>query len=144
MQFLALSKQQMFKIAAEFELTSTQAFLLLLNNGKELRTMHSFCAILGCDASNITGIVDGLERKGIMARAEHPTDRRIKTLKLLPKGKEIRAAIMQQLSDTKQSYILSKLTGPELQQFTTLIQKITSGCPEFASEKPAGNVHAAK
>jgi len=138
MQFLALSKQQMFKIAAEFDLTSTQAFLLLLNNGKELRTMHSYCSILGCDASNITGIVDGLERKGLMTRAEHPTDRRVKVLQLLPKGQHIRDAIMQQLSDENQSYILSKLTGEELVQFTSLIQKITSGCTGANSGKSAG------
>lgn len=144
MQFLALSKQQMFKIAAEFELTSTQAFLLMLNNGKGLRTMHSFCALLGCDASNITGIVDGLERKGIMTRAEHPTDRRIKTLQLLPKGEEIRTAIMQQLSDSNQSYILSKLTQEELEQFTLLIQKITSGCTDAPSVKTAGKPNASK
>lgn len=144
MQFLALSKQQMFKIAAEFELTSTQAFLLLLNNGKELRTMHSFCSLLGCDASNITGIVDGLERKGLMTRAEHPTDRRIKTLKLLPKGSEVREAILKQLSDSNQSYILSKLTHDELEQFTKLIQKITSGCTETMSAKTAGKPSASK
>jgi DNA-binding MarR family transcriptional regulator len=138
MQFLALSKQQMFKIAAEFELTSTQAFLLMLNSGHELRTMHSYCSILGCDASNITGIVDGLERKGLMTRAEHPTDRRVKVLQLLPKGQHIRDKIMQQLSDQNRSYILSKLSSEELAQFTTLIQKITSGCTGAASEKATG------
>jgi DNA-binding MarR family transcriptional regulator len=138
MQFLALSKQQMFKIAAEYGLTATQAFLLLLTPRDELRTMHSFCALLGCDASNITGIVDGLERKGLLARAEHPTDRRIKTLHLLPEGSKIRESILRRLADTNQGYILSKLTAKELAQFTGLIQKITSGCAVLGTTKPAG------
>ena len=125
MEFLALSKQQMFKIAAEYGLTSTQAFILLLITQEDRRTMHSFCNILGCDASNITGIVDGLERKGLVTRADHPTDRRVKMLQLLPKGEQIRSDILTQMSDRNESYILSKLTSDELAQFTALIQKIT-------------------
>jgi DNA-binding MarR family transcriptional regulator len=129
MEFIALSKQQMFKIAAEFELTSPQVLLLLLAARDEKRTMHSYCDMLGCDASNITGIVDGLERKGLVKRAEHPTDRRIKMLQLQPKGAEIRAAILEQLSDRNQSFILSKLSNEEVEQFTSLIRKITADCP---------------
>lgn len=136
MEFLALSKQQMFKIAAEYGLTATQAFILLLTPRREHSTMHSFCELLGCDASNITGIVDGLERKGLLARTEHPTDRRIKTLRLLPKGDEVRSEILTRLSDRNQSYILSKLTGDEVRQFTELIQKITAACPVKAALRP--------
>lgn len=140
MEFLALSKQQMFKIAAEYGLTSTQAFMLMLTSHEERRTMHSFCQILGCDASNITGLVDGLERKGLVARAEHPTDRRVKVLELSPKGKQIRDKILSQLSDQNKSYVLSQLTKDEVSQFTRLIQKITAGCPAkmaIRQEKPA-------
>ena len=126
MQFLALSKQHMFKIAGEYGLSPTQAFILALIDDHEPRTMNSFCGLLGCDASNITGIVDGLERKQLLKRGEHPTDRRIKTLHLKPQGREIREAIFRQLSDRDQSYILSKLTKEEVAQFTQLIQKITS------------------
>jgi len=132
MEFLALSKQQMFKIAAEYGLTSTQAFVLMLTSHEQLRTMHSFCTILGCDASNITGIVDGLERKGLVTRAEHPNDRRVKVLELLPKGKQVRDEILTRLSDRNQSYVLSQLTKDEIAQFTHLIQKITAACPVSA------------
>jgi DNA-binding MarR family transcriptional regulator len=130
MEFLALSKQQMFKVAAEYGLTATQAFILLLTPHRELRTMHSFCELLGCDASNITGIVDGLERKELLMRTEHPSDRRVKVLRLQPKGHEIREAILKQMSDRNTNYILSKLSADEVAQFTRLIQKITEGaCP---------------
>lgn len=130
MEFLALSKQQMFKAATEYGLTSTQAFLLMLTHPEERgRAMNSFCQVLGCDASNITGIVDGLERKGLAKRAEDPTDRRVKILQLTPKGIEVRTAILKQMSDRNTSYILSKLTGEEIVQFTSLIQKITAHCP---------------
>jgi DNA-binding MarR family transcriptional regulator len=125
MEFLALSKQQMFKIAAEYDLTSTQTFLLLLTPREEFRAMHSYCVLLGCDASNITGIVDGLERKGLVERTEHPSDRRVKMLHLLPEGVKIRDSILQQMSDRNTNYILSKLTHDEVVQFTDLIQKIT-------------------
>jgi len=135
MQFLALSKQQLFRIAGDYGLTGMQAFVLMLASHDEVRTMNSYCTLLGCDASNLTGIVDGLERKQLLRRAEHPTDRRVKVIQLLPKGREICNSIFRQLSDTNQSYILSKLSSAEVAQFTGLIQKITStraGAPASA------------
>ncbi len=131
-QFLALSKHQMFAIAADYNLTSMQSFMLLLMHDGEVRTMNSFCGVLGCDASNVTGLVDGLERKKLLGRTESPTDRRVKVVTLTPQGTAIRQAILQRLSDHNQSYILSKLTEKEVEQFTKLIRKITDGCPQSA------------
>lgn len=129
MHFIALSKQQVVTIAADYHLTGMQALILLIIHEDEMRTMNSFCGVLGCDASNITGIIDGLERKQLLVRSESATDRRVKVVKLLPQGLAIRDAILKRLSDQNQSYILSKLTDDEVAVFTTLIQKVTSGCP---------------
>lgn len=144
MEFLALSKHQMFKIAGEYGLTPAQAFVLMLtpSDNEHPRTMNYFCSLLGCDASNITGIVDGLERKKIVKRAESPTDRRVKVLIILPKGQEIKDAILGQMSDHNSSYILSKLNDEEVEQFTHLIKKITTGTPNMcrsSMQKPAAN-----
>jgi DNA-binding MarR family transcriptional regulator len=39
---------------------------------------------LKCDPSNVTGVVDGLEKAGLVARGSAPNDRRVKTLALTP------------------------------------------------------------
>lgn len=135
MEFLALSKQQIIKSAGDYDLTVPQAFVLLLTPRDEFRAMHSYCALLGCDASNMTGIADGLEKKGLLERAEHPTDRRVKILRLLPKGAKIREAILELMATNTGSYLASRLNDEEMAQFIRLIQKITAGvCP--AEPKP--------
>ena len=48
---------------------------------------------LGCDASNITGIVDRLEARGLLRRRTDPADRRIKHLTLTPEGVRLRQRV---------------------------------------------------
>ncbi len=140
--FMALSKQQLFAIADEYDLTSAQAFMLMLMHSNDGKPMSSFCSLLGCDASNITGLVDGLERKKLLMRSEHPDDRRIKVVKLLPDGIALRAKILARLTDQHQGYIMSKLSEDELKQFTKLIEKITRDCPAAQPKKAATTAQA--
>ena len=48
---------------------------------------------LGVTARNVTTIVDGLEREGLLARTPDPDDRRAILLQLTPKGREHIAAV---------------------------------------------------
>ena len=50
--------------------------------------MNDLAEALGVTARNITTIVDGLEREGLIARRPDPTDRRAILLVLTPKGQE--------------------------------------------------------
>src|SRR5689334_17012665 len=67
-------------------LTSMQAKLL----GQLVRPlpMRELAALLGCDASNVTGIVDRLEAQGLARREADPHDRRVKRVIATPEGKE--------------------------------------------------------
>src|SRR6478609_4099118 len=44
----------------------------------EPRTMSEIATFLRCDNSNVTGIVDGLETRGLAERTSSPGDRRVK------------------------------------------------------------------
>jgi DNA-binding MarR family transcriptional regulator len=55
--------------------------------------MRELASRLACDASNVTGIVDGLEGRGLVERRPDPRDRRVKQLVLTPEGKRRRAAL---------------------------------------------------
>jgi DNA-binding MarR family transcriptional regulator len=59
--------------------------------------MRALAELLGCDASNVTGIVDRLEARGLVRRDADPADRRVKVVALTPEGevavRRIRAEI---------------------------------------------------
>jgi DNA-binding MarR family transcriptional regulator len=122
-EFLLLSKRCVIDIGASYKLTPMQSMSLLLLG--EPRPMNSFSDVFHCDASNVTGIVDGLERKHLVSRFEHPDDRRIKMVQLEDKGAQVRAHFIRQLTGDK-SYILTKLSESELSQFIKLLTKITA------------------
>jgi MarR family transcriptional regulator, organic hydroperoxide resistance regulator len=85
--FVGRMGRHLDKSAAEFELSPPQA-LALLRLGTPL-PMHDLAERLRCDASNITGIVDRLEGRGLVERQVDGADRRVKNLVLTPAGKTL-------------------------------------------------------
>jgi DNA-binding MarR family transcriptional regulator len=59
------------------------------------RTMSEIAAVLHCDNSNVTGIVDGLEEKGLATRQPSPADRRVKLIALTPEGRKLRVRLQR-------------------------------------------------
>lgn len=57
------------------------------------RTMSEVAQFLRCDPSNVTGIVDGLEEKGLALREPSPDDRRVKLIALSAEGRRLRARL---------------------------------------------------
>jgi DNA-binding MarR family transcriptional regulator len=121
-EFLMLSKQRLLEIGTKYNLSGMQAITLLLL--EEPRPMGTFRHIFNCDASNITGIIDGLEQKDLAKRFEINSDRRVKMVKLLAHGRKVRAALLHQLTSDDQ-YVLANLTASEAANFIDLVQKIT-------------------
>jgi len=72
------------------DLTFMQAHVLrALEPGSE-RPMRDLAGVLKCDASNVTGIVDRLEARGLVERRSAANDRRVRTLALTPAGLALR------------------------------------------------------
>jgi MarR family transcriptional regulator, organic hydroperoxide resistance regulator len=57
------------------------------------RTMSEIATVLHCDNSNVTGIVDGLEERGLAARRPSEADRRVKRIELTAEGRRVRARL---------------------------------------------------
>jgi|SRR5215203_2506145 len=55
----------------------------------EPRTMSEVAEALHCDNSNVTGIVDSLEEKGLARRRPSESDRRVKLIELTPEGRRV-------------------------------------------------------
>jgi DNA-binding MarR family transcriptional regulator len=62
----------------------------------EPRAMSEIAAFLRCDNSNVTGIVDGLEARGLAERTATPGDRRVKLIALTAEGRRLRARLMRE------------------------------------------------
>jgi DNA-binding MarR family transcriptional regulator len=69
-------------------LTFPQAFLIRQLGRPQ--SMKAAADRMHCDASNLTGIVDRLEARGLVVRRSHSTDRRVKELVLTGAGERLR------------------------------------------------------
>jgi len=125
LEFLMTAKQHIMAIGAEFGLTSIQAVTLLLLDEHRPRPMKNFCMLYHCDASNITGIVDGLEKKGLVSRQSDPKDRRIKVIQLETAGKKLQQSIIERLS-ADNGFLFDPLEPAEVQQFIRIVEKIAA------------------
>ncbi len=65
----------------------------------EPRTMGEMAGFLHCDPSNVTGIVDGLEEKGLAARRPAERDRRVKLIELTAAGRRTRAKMVAAIEE---------------------------------------------
>jgi DNA-binding MarR family transcriptional regulator len=86
------------QIAAEFELSPVQLHVLrLLEPGCPV-AMGRLAGALGCDASNVTGIVDRLEARGLVERRSGQGDRRVRVLVVTELGARVRSSALARMS----------------------------------------------
>lgn len=91
-------KPRMISIAQEFELAPQQAIALrILGTGP--RPMGELARVLFCDNSNVTGISDRLEERGLVRREASEGDRRVKLLVLTEDGERMRREITKRMAE---------------------------------------------
>lgn len=123
LEFLMTAKQHIVAVGNEFGLTGIQAITLMLIDADAPRPMKSFCVLYHCDASNVTGIVDGLENKGLISRQNDPNDRRVKVIQLEAAGKRLQQTILKRLI-ADSSYLFDPLNPSETDQFVRIVEKL--------------------
>src|SRR6266487_4263043 len=84
--------------AAEFDLAPTQAMALTELARRSPVSMRELARVLRCDPSNVTGVTDRLEGRGLVERRADPRDRRVKTLALTPAGADVSRQLAARLS----------------------------------------------
>jgi DNA-binding MarR family transcriptional regulator len=82
---------------AELELTPAQGHALRLLEPDRPLAMSELAEALYCHASNVTGIVDRLEARGLVERRPGQ-DRRVKTLALTGAGADVRERVVELMS----------------------------------------------
>jgi MarR family transcriptional regulator, organic hydroperoxide resistance regulator len=84
---------------AEVGLTFAQAHALRLLDPERPLPMSALADRLFCDASNVTGIADRLESRGLVERRSAEGDRRIKVLAITPEGVELRNRVREIMTE---------------------------------------------
>src|SRR6266481_5450943 len=108
MRFFFAQRAHLPASCAAFDLSPAQCHVLhLIEPGRPL-PMSRLADTLSCDASNVTGLVDRLESRGLVRRQASARDRRVKVLQLTPTGTRIRAQVLRRMSG--RSLPLSKLS----------------------------------
>jgi len=125
LEFLITAKQGLMTAAKEYDLTIIQSMTIILIDIQKPKAMKDFQKIYACDASNVTGIVDGLEEKGLVVRGVDQNDRRIKTVLLTEKGKKTQQMLITGFRQVDDS-ILSSLTPMELSIFQAMMIKLSN------------------
>jgi len=96
--------------------------LLSLHLGDD-QPMRAIADMLHCDASWVTGIVDGLEERGYVERKPHPRDRRVKVVTITALGEKAKAKAREQLYDPPAAFV-NALTENEQRTLRDLLRKV--------------------
>src|SRR5437870_2144685 len=92
-------RSRFLAVAAELELAPAQLGALKSLDPDEPVPMSRLADALRCDNSNVTGIVDRLEARGLVERRSAEHDRRVKMLVVTERGAELRRRLVARMSE---------------------------------------------
>ncbi|GAA2645677.1 MarR family winged helix-turn-helix transcriptional regulator [Streptomyces vastus] len=107
--------------AAEHALTGAQARLLSLLSLEPL-PMRRLAQKLKCEPSNVTGIVDRLESRGLVERRPDPGDRRVKLAAVTDEGRRVARGLRDSLHFAREP--LAELSRDERLALRDLLQRM--------------------
>jgi len=109
---------------ARFGLNSARLIILVLLNNADSGSMRSSEIARCCRVSRatMTGLLDTLEKAGLLVRGPDPFDRRAMSVKITAKGEELMEAVQPEQSQWAEE-VLSPLTDEEREELHRLLRK---------------------
>src|ERR1700761_1574426 len=111
-QLGARAAQEFTRLLEPLGLAPADAGILRLVGRSEGISQQALAAALRMHASRLVALIDDLETRGLLVREAHPSDRRLYSLALTDKGKEILLAI-RGVSDEHNRLMCAALTRSE-------------------------------
>lgn len=105
--------------ASELDLHPAQAGALLQLSSP--LPMSELASRLACDSSNVTGLVDRLETRGLVARQPSAEDRRVKHVVLTADGAAVRERMLCEVGEAPRGF--ERLDADELDQLRDLLRR---------------------
>jgi DNA-binding MarR family transcriptional regulator len=113
---------QLPNLAGEFDLSPVQCHVLHLLQPDQPVPMGRLASTLACDASNVTGLVDRLESRGLIVRRASDDDRRVKVLVLTRAGVRLRAQLQKRLADPPDPF--RRLSEAEQRTLVQILERL--------------------
>ena len=107
--------------AADHDLSPPQLFLLRRLEPGKPTPMSELATFFGCDASNITGLVDRLETRGLLERRVPAHDRRVKQIVLTKAGERLREQALARLHDPPEA--LTRLSPRDQRSLRDILRR---------------------
>ena len=127
MKFFFAQRGRLPSSGAEFDLSPIQCHVLhLIEPGRPV-PMGRLAETLSCDASNVTGLIDRLESRGLVQRRLSAEDRRVKVLQLTPTGSRLRAQLLRRM--TGRSLPLARLSLDEQRTLVKILEALVDEKP---------------
>jgi len=139
---MVTNKHRFFSMAQEFDLAPQQMIALrMLASGP--RKMSELAQALFCDNSNVTGIVDRLEERGLVRREAAEGDRRVKLLVLTKEGEKMRVEITKRMAEPPPP--IAALSEKDQRELRDILNRAVEGITDeeaaaaLAGKTPAGS-----
>lgn len=115
---------------APYELTHTQYKILMLMYRHQEEPLRQIDVETHFAMTNptVTGILQNLEKKGLVQRIPHPSDRRSRLLTLTEQALAMQEALYT-LGESLERQVTANLSGEENRQLTELLKKILEDEP---------------
>lgn len=116
--------------------SKNEVFVMLLLYRRGEVNMTQVSDYLDVPLNTVTGIVDRMEKRGLLERRRSAEDKRVVTIQMTGQGMTCIKDILDQVFRYGQS-VLNRLTPQELQTGIQLIDKVLEGLDEeYGKEKP--------
>ncbi len=120
-ELVASQRARTMCICSEFDLAPGQMMALKCLDPEAPVPMRELANALACDNSNVTGIIDRLEDRGLVERRAAAHDRRVKMLVVTPAGQELRTLIKERMEQPPEP--LLRLGPDEQRALRDLLRK---------------------
>ena len=117
----ACCERELNDALAEFEISHCQA-MILFKIGEGKISMSDMSKEMCCHKSNVTQVVAGLEKKGLVTRSLQQNDRRVTDLALTQKGVAA-SARLRELLCKRATDCMGVFTSAEKKTFRELLKK---------------------
>ena len=122
-RFYYTQRSHLPTVSWDLDLSPAQCHLLHVIEPEKPMPMGKLAQSLACDASNVTGLVDRLESRGLLRRAPSPEDRRVKVLELTPAGARLRVQLMEKVT-TAPPASLERLSVQEQRMLAKILARL--------------------
>ena len=105
--------------------------LLQIARGGEGMTQKQLAEHMGIEGASLVPLLDSLSKRGLVERRVHPTDRRLRTIHLMPAAEPVLNAI-ESIADELRAELTQDISNSDLQACLRVFRRIQGRIPEAA------------